>query len=78
MLKRYINTFRGDEPTQRFRRFGFTIFTLVMSLFASIYFAVMKTFDNQILALLTDLSIGLVISIIVDNIAGIGRKSPLL
>jgi hypothetical protein len=78
MLKRYINTFRGSEPTQRFRRFGFTIFTLVMSLLISIYFAVMKTFDNQFLALLTDLSIGLIIAIIVDNIAGIGRKSPLL
>lgn len=77
MIRKYINTFRGDSTSQKFRRFGFTIFTLLFSSFISILFAVNKTFDNQFYALVTDLSLGFLFSIVVDNIVGIGRKSPL-
>lgn len=78
MIKRYLNTFKGSTTAQRGRRFGFAIFTFFFALLFSLYFAVAKTFDNPLQAIGIEFLIGLVITIIVDNVAGIGRKSPLI
>lgn len=77
MIKRYLNTFRGDSTPQKGRRFGFVIFTLLYAFFFSIYFAVTKTFTPPV-ALLVDLSLGFIITLIADLTVGVGRKSPLI
>lgn len=77
MIKRYLNTFRGDTQSQRFRRFGFTLFTFIFALLFSIYFAVNETFDDPRVALIVDITLGLLTAIIADITVGIGRKSNL-
>ena len=77
MIKRYLNTFKGSTESQRFRRFSFTLFALLYALIFSIYFAINETFSDPRIAILVDVTLGLIFAILVDITAGIGRKSPL-
>ncbi len=77
MIKKYLNTFKGYSTQQRARRFGFTIFTLLFALLFSIYFTIDRTFTPT-QSLGVSLLCGFTITLIIDLIAGIGRKSPLI
>jgi hypothetical protein len=78
MLKKYLNTFKGSETQQKYRRFLFSIFALLFALLFSIYFAITKTFDNQFIALLINCLLGLICAIILDCLIGIERTEPLI
>jgi len=77
MIKKYLNTFRGYSFEQKVRRFGFIILTLLFALLFSIYFTIDRTFTPP-QSLGIGLLSGFIITLIIDLIAGIGRKSPLI
>ncbi len=76
MIKRYLNTFRGYSFKQETRRFLFSIVTLLFTLLFSIYFAIDRTFTPP-QSLGVSFLCGLVITIIIDLVVGVGRKLPL-
>lgn len=77
-IKNYLNTFKGDSVSQRFRRFGFNILSLLYALIIALYFASINMFENQFLALIVDVLCGYTFITIIDLTFGIGRKSPLI
>lgn len=77
MIKRYLNTFKGNSTQRKARRFGFFIVMFLYAFFYSIFFAVTKTFTPPV-ALFVDLGLGFGTALIADLIVGIGRRSPLI
>lgn len=77
MIKKYLNTFKGNSTEHKARRYGFFIFMFLFAFLYSMYFAVTKTFTPPV-ALFVDLGLGFLTALFVDLLVGIGRQSPLI
>lgn len=81
-MRKYLQTFKGNEDHIRLRRWGFSILTMLFALLVAMFNASNRTFANTmfdytILALLFAIGVGVVLAFICDSLFGVARPSPL-
>lgn len=79
-MKKYLQTFKGNEDHIRLRRYGFITLTFLFAFLVSLFNASNKTFEESVfgtlLALIFAIGTGVVLAFICDLLFGVGRPSP--